>query len=143
MHTTLRVLLLIASLITAIWILRKIRKNSVKQEDALFWLCFAFLLAVLGIFPELSFTMAEILGIQSPANFIFLAIIAILLEKMFSLSIQISTLENKVEIMAAELALRCKNMEDEIGKNREMEKRIQELEERMQVKSRNETGYGD
>lgn len=119
MNMTLRVLLLIASLITAVWILRKIRKNRVKQEDALFWLCFAFLLALLGIFPELSFIMAEILGIQSPANFVFLAVIAILLEKMFSLSIQVSTLENKVEIMAAELAIRCKNMEDEIGKNRE------------------------
>lgn len=131
MNMTLRVLLLIASLITAVWILRKISKNRVKQEDALFWLCFAFLLALLGIFPELSFIMAEILGIQSPANFVFLAVIAILLEKMFSLSIQVSTLENKVEIMAAELAIRCKNMEDEIGKNREMVKRIQELEERV------------
>lgn len=127
MNMTLRVLLLIASLITAVWILRKIRKNRVKQEDALFWLCFAFLLALLGIFPELSFIMAEILGIQSPANFVFLAVIAILLEKMFSLSIQVSTLENKVEIMAAELAIRCKNMEDEIGKNRERitDKKIQ------------------
>lgn len=121
MNATLRVLLLAASLITAVWILRKIRKNRVKQEDALFWLCFAFLLAVLGIFPELSFIMARILGIQSPANFIFLAIIAILMEKMFSLSIQVSTLENKVEIMAAELAIRCKNMEDEIEKSKEAE----------------------
>lgn len=131
MSTTLRVLLLLASLITAIWILRKIRKNRVKQEDALFWLCFAFLLAVLGIFPELSFIMAGILGIQSPANFIFLAIIAILLEKMFSLSIQVSALENKLEVMAAELALRCKDMEDEIGKSKEADKKIRELEERM------------
>lgn len=120
MSTTLRVLLLAASLITAVWILRKIRKNRVKQEDALFWLCFAFVLAVLGIFPELSFRMAALLGIQSPANFIFLAVIAILLEKLLSLSIQVSSLENKVEIMAAELALRCKNMEDEIGKNKGM-----------------------
>lgn len=126
MSTTLRVLLLIASLVTAVWILRKIRKNRVRQEDALFWLCFAFVLAVFGFFPELSFIMARILGIQSPANFVFLAIIALLFEKMFSLSIQVSALESKVEIMAAELALRCKNMEDEIGKNKE----IQELEEK-------------
>lgn len=134
MSTILRVLLLIASLITAVWILRKIRKNNVKQEDALFWLCFAFLLAIFGIFPGLSYLMAQILGIQSPANFVFLAVIAILIEKLFSLSIQISTLENKVEIMAAELALRCKNMEDEIRKNGEMEQRIRELEENINEK---------
>lgn len=119
MSATLRVLLLVASLVTAVWILRKIRKNRVKQEDALYWLCFAFMLAILGIFPGLSFIMSSILGIQSPANFIFLAIIALLMEKLFSLSIQVSALENKLEIMAAELALRCKNMEDEIEKGKE------------------------
>lgn len=122
MSTTLRVLLLIASLVTAVWILRKIRKNRVKQEDALYWLCFAFMLAIFGIFPGLSFIMSSILGIQSPANFIFLAIIALLMEKLLSLSIQVSALENKLEIMAAELALRCKNMEDEIEKNKETDK---------------------
>lgn len=116
-------MLLMASLVTAVWILRKIRKNRVKQEDALFWFCFAFMLAILGIFPELSFIMSRFLGIQSPANFIFLAIIALLMEKLFSLSIQVSSLENKVEIMAAELAIRCKNMEDEIGKDKNREVR--------------------
>lgn len=119
MSVTLRVLLLVASLVTAVWILRKIRKNRVKQEDALYWLCFAFMLAIFGIFPGLSFIMSSILGIQSPANFIFLAIIALLMEKLLSLSIQVSALENKLEIMAAELALRCKDMEDEIEKSKE------------------------
>lgn len=118
MSTILRVLLLVASVLTAIWILRKIRKNRVKQEDALFWICFSIALALLGIFPEISFVMAKILGIQSPANFVFLAIIAILLAKMLSLSIKVSALESKLEIMAAELAIRCKNMEDEIGGNK-------------------------
>jgi len=116
MGTILRVLLLSASSITAIGILLKIRKNRVKQEDALFWICFAFVLAAFGIFPQLSYFMASILGIQSPANFVFLAIIAMLLEKMLSLSIQVSALENKMEIMAAELALRCKSIEDNMEK---------------------------
>lgn len=44
------------------------------------------------------------------------------MEKLLSLSIQVSALENKLEIMAAELALRCKNMEDEIEKNKETDK---------------------
>jgi len=116
MSTTLRTLLLVASIVTVVWILRRIRKNRVKQEDALYWVCFSALLAVLGIFPEISFKMADALGIQSPANFIFLAIIALLLEKLFTLSIQLSFLENKIEVMAAELAIRCKNIEDRIEK---------------------------
>lgn len=117
MSTTLRTLLLIGSVITAIWILRKIRRNGVKQEDALFWICFAIILAVLGIFPKVSYMMAELFGIMAPSNFVFMIIIAILIEKLFSLSIQISWLENKVEVMAAELAIRCKNIEDSVNKS--------------------------
>lgn len=116
MSTTLRTILLFSSVLTAVWVLRRIRKNGVKQEDALYWICFAAMLAVLGIFPEISYKMADALGIMSPANFVFLAIIALLLEKILTLSIRISFLENKIEIMAAELAIRCKNMEDSINK---------------------------
>lgn len=117
MTTTLRVLLLIASIFTAIWILRKIRKNRVKQEDATYWICFAIMLALLGIFPQISFKMTRLLGIQSPSNFVFLAVICLLLEKILSLSIQVSQLESKIEIMAAELALRSKDMEEKLEKN--------------------------
>lgn len=116
MSMTLRILLLFASVSTAIWILRKIRKNKIKQEDALYWICFAVLLAVLGIFPQLSYMMSTALGVLSPANFVFLVIIALLLEKIFTLSIQQSFLESKMEIMAAELAIRCKSIEDNIEK---------------------------
>lgn len=114
MSTTLRTVLLISSVVTAAWVLRRIRKNGVKQGDAVYWICFSVMLAVLGSFPDISFIMADILGIQSPANFVFLAIIAILLEKLLTLSIQISLLESKIEVMAAELAIRCKNIEDSI-----------------------------
>lgn len=116
MSIILRTLLLFASMSTAIWILRKIRKNKIKQEDALYWICFAVLLAVLGIFPTFSYIMSNALGIMSPANFVFMVIIAALLEKIFTLSIQQSLLESKMEIMAAELAIRCKDIEDSIDK---------------------------
>lgn len=126
MSITLRIMLLAASVLTAIWILRKIRKSRVKQEDALFWICFAAMLAILGSFPNISFIMANLLGIQSPANFVFLTIIAMLLEKLLSLSIQISFLESKIEIMAAELAIRCKNIEDNIDKGKVNDQNKQE-----------------
>lgn len=112
MPVMLRSILVIVSLLTAIWIIYKIRQNRVKQEDAVFWIFYAIILAILGLFPGLSFYMAHFLGIQSSSNFVFLAIIALLLEKLLSISIQVSVLENKVEEMTAEIALRCKNLED-------------------------------
>ena len=112
MSVTLRILLIVVSLITAFWILRKIRKNKVKQEDATYWICFAFILMIMGIFPQISFKLAELLGIQSPANFIFLLVIFMLVEKILTLSIQVSTLQNKLEILTAEVALRTKGNEE-------------------------------
>ncbi len=111
MSVALRLLLLIASLFTAFLICHKIRKSKVRQEDAAFWLVFAIILAVLGIFPKITYGLCDLLGIMSPANLVFLVIIALLLEKLLTLSIQISTMENKLEVMAAEIALRSKNTE--------------------------------
>ena len=114
MSNTLRIALLVCSLLTAVWILRKISRNRVRQEDATYWICFALILALLGVFPGISYAMASLLGIVSPSNFVFLAIIALLAEKMLSLSIQVSTLTGKMEVMAAEIAIRSKEINDRV-----------------------------
>lgn len=115
MGLTLRIFLLLLSVGTAIWILRKIHSNRVRQEDATYWICFAGILALLGIFPGISYFFADLLGIISPANFVFLAIIGLLFEKLFTLSIQVSILTNKLEILSAELALRTKEFSEKGG----------------------------
>ena len=106
----------IASLLTVIWILRKIRKMKVKMEDAIFWLIFSALIIILAIFPEISYWLSKILGIESPANLVFLFVICLLLEKIFTLSIITSQLEEKVSILSAEVALRSQDEEKKLGK---------------------------
>lgn len=120
MTNVLRTILLVVSTLAAVWMFRRIRKCKIKQEDAAFWIFFAIALALLGIFPQLSYFMAEMLGISAPVNFVFLAILFLLIEKLLSVSIQVSLLESKVEIMAAELAIRNKDLEEK-GKNNECE----------------------
>ncbi|CUM81657.1 Uncharacterized conserved protein [Dorea longicatena] len=116
MTVTLRIFLIIASLLTVIWILRKIRKMKVKMEDAIFWLIFSALIIILAIFPEISYWLSKILGIESPANLVFLFVICLLLEKIFTLSIITSQLEEKVSILSAEVALRSQDEEKKLGK---------------------------
>lgn len=106
MSNTLRVLLFAAALFTAYWIFHKIRKLKVKMEDAIFWVVFALILCVLGLFPQITYWMTGIIGIMSPANLIFLVIIFLLIEKVFTLSIIVSQLEEKVTVLSAEVALR-------------------------------------
>ena len=106
MSATLRVVLMLSAVITIVWILRKIYKCKVKLKDAIFWFCIAAFLAVFGIAPEIAYWCAELIGIQTPVNFIFLFIIALMLEKLFTLSIIVSQLEDKITVLSAEVALR-------------------------------------
>ena len=108
MSYILRIILLLGAALTAWMIVNKIRKSKMKMNDAIFWVIFGLLLLVLAIVPELSYFMANLFGITSPANFIFLAIIALLCEKV---TIKLSQREEKVEIMAAEIAIRTQKTE--------------------------------
>lgn len=111
MSYILRIILLLGAALTAWMIVNKIRKSKMKMNDAIFWVIFGLILLVLAIVPELSYFMANLFGIISPANFIFLAIIALLCEKLLTVTIKLSQLEEKVEIMAAEIAIRTQKTE--------------------------------
>ena len=124
MSIVLRFVLLVAAMFSCGWIIHRIRKAQVRLEDTLFWIMAAVILAVLGLFPELSYWMARMLGIQSPANFIFFIMICLLFEKVLTMSILHSQMEEKYINIAAEMALRCKDLE----------KQIEELKEKKEEK---------
>lgn len=118
MSRTLRVLLLVVAIITVFWILMKIRKLKVKMEDAIFWIGFSVILLIMAIFPEVTYWLTDRLGMQSPANLIFLIMIFLLVEKIFTLSILVSQLEEKVTVLSAEVALRSHAAEERIEEER-------------------------
>lgn len=117
MSETLRLLLFFAALVTGGWILFKIRKLQIKMQDAIFWVVFAAILFILGIFPEVCYWLTDRLGIMSPANLIFLVVIFLLMEKIFTLSIIVSQLEEKVSVLSAELALRSSALRKRLDAN--------------------------
>ena len=139
MSDTLKGLLIIASVLTVGWILRKIRKNKVKMEDAIFWIFFAAILLLLAIFPEISYELCRIFGIMSPS---FLVIIFLLVEKIFTLSIVVSQLEDKIGVLSAEVALRSKAENKKIEKIDEKENMLEQEElEKQEIQS--EIGMGE
>ena len=106
MSITLRIVLIVMSLICGGWILSNVRKAKVKIEDSVFWIGFSFLLIVFAAFPGIVEWGAKILKIESPANFIFLAVIFILIVKTFKLSLTVSALESKITKLAQDEALK-------------------------------------
>ena len=111
-----RILLLGGAVLILILIVQAVRSRKILIEDSLFWLCFAFLLVVLGAFPQIVFFFSRLFHFESPANLVFATAIGILLIKEFRSSSKISLLKDRVNQLSGELALREKEMEDRLAK---------------------------
>ena len=105
MSLLLRGVLIAASVLTTLLIMRKIRKEKMMIEESLFWIGFSFMLIVFSVFPPIVFKMSEMVGTQSPSNFIFLFIIFVLIVRMFQMSTKISQLESKLKDLVARIAI--------------------------------------
>ena len=104
MTPTLRVVLIVVSILTTFMIMRKIRQSKLQIEDSIFWLGFSSILIVFSIFPGLPDLLAELAGTYTTANFIYLAVF-LLIVKMFHMSIKQSQLETKIKDLAQKIAL--------------------------------------
>ena len=93
MTPTLRVVLIVVSILTTFMIMRKIRQSKLQIEDSIFWLGFSSILIVFSIFPGLPDLLAD------------LAVIFLLIVKMFHMSIKQSQLETKIKDLAQKIAL--------------------------------------
>ena len=79
----------------------------------------------LSVFPQIVYWITIKMGMISAANVVYLFIIAILLLKVFMMTIELSSLENKVRELVQQLGI------DE--KERADEKRAIEADDHMEV----------
>lgn len=108
MSGILRICLIVASVLTCVYIQRKLKKAQVRGYDTIFWLLFSGVLILISIFPEIADWAAKLVGIYSSENVVFLIIIFSLLIRVFLMTLKISRLENSVVNLVEELAIRDK-----------------------------------
>lgn len=101
--------LLVGALLTFWLILRKIRKAEVTIADSTFWFLFALSLVIMGVFREVPFFFADEFDIESPANFVFVYVIAVLVIREFYTTVEVSKLRAKVRSLVQTEALREKD----------------------------------
>lgn len=140
MSDYMRVLILAGTVVFVLYILLRIQKLKIKMEDAIFWIFFLVVIAVLGTVPQAAYWLSEVLGIQSPANLVYLFIIGLLIEKLFTLSVTLSMLEEKVTILAAEIAIRGRDATE--GRN-ELKKEMKEMEQEIARSGRDKEPDGE
>ena len=101
----LTIAMITASVLTAIFVLSKIKKSQFKIGDTLYWIFFCLFLLVMSIFPDAIFWLSKLIGFESPSNFIFVAIIFLLLLKIFLLDARVSKNEEKLTKLSQKYAI--------------------------------------
>lgn len=116
MTLALRIVLIVVSFLTLIFIVRSIRNAKVKIEDSVLWFCFAGLLLIASIFPGIFYWLASVTGVQTTSNFVFLFFIFVLLVLCFRCSMRISQADTRIKELTQQLAVekfeRYKNDKD-------------------------------
>ena len=107
-----RIILILASLGTWIYISRKLKKAQVDTHDTIFWIFFSIILFLISLFPQAADWLSAQLGIYSTVNMVFLIIIFALLLRLFLLTIKCSQMDHRIKILVEELALREKRDEE-------------------------------
>lgn len=106
MSVYLRGILFVSSVFTCAYVIRKIRKSQVQVMDMVWWVGISVLLIFMGAFPSIVIIFASMLEIESPANFIFLVIIFLLLFRCFLMSIKLSQLDYRIQMLTEETAVK-------------------------------------
>ena len=108
-----RLVLVLGSLITVAFVLRRVRQARMQIEDSIFWLLFAFFMFILSLVSQVAYWVSNVFRFQSPINVVYLAIIFILLVKQFFMSIQLSQMDSKIRALTQKVALNEEKIERE------------------------------
>ncbi|WP_139653406.1 DUF2304 domain-containing protein [Raoultibacter phocaeensis] len=101
-----RAVLVLGALIVFLFVLRKLKKTEMSIANSVFWLLFAAALVIAAVFPPVVFFFSDLLSIESPSNFIFLCVIAFLFIRCFTLTVEVSNLKERLDILSQEIALK-------------------------------------
>lgn len=101
-----RVMLVICAVVVLVFVIRKLKKSQMQAFDSIFWLLFSLSFVIFGVFPRLPIAVALWLGFESPANFVFLFVISVLVVRDFTNSIRLSKQEQRLNALVQEIALR-------------------------------------
>ncbi len=121
MTITLRILLIVASLLTLLFTIHKIRQARIDISDTVFWIFFSLCLLLMSISPEIMNALADFCGVQSPVNMVFLLTVAALVYKSFTLTLKVSTLELKLKMLAVSSAVKETIQTQDEGKTNKSE----------------------
>lgn len=112
MQSELRLGLLIASIITLVFILRNVVKNKMNIHYSMIWIIWGCTLVIISIFPQIVFFVGDLLRIEIASNTVFLIMIFLLYCLSYYIYLQISKHNEEIITLDYEIANLKKKIED-------------------------------
>lgn len=104
MSLSLRLGLLLASLLVLAIIILAVVKRKLNIKYSIVWLLWALLSLLMAIFPESFYGLSDLLGIQMPVNTVFLIMTALLYALTFYVYIMITKHNEEIIKLTYEIA---------------------------------------
>lgn len=100
-----RIFLIVGSIVFFVFLISIFKKSKISIDMATLWIVLAMVMIIIAMFPEVVYFFANLIGIESPTNALFLVIIFVLLVLVFYLFMKTSILENKLNKMIENFAI--------------------------------------
>jgi hypothetical protein len=94
-----------SALLILIAVVILLRRNSLRERHAIWWMIAGILALVAGIFPQTLDWLSQIFGITVPINLVFFTSIAILFFVNLQNSSELTKLEEKTRKLAERIAI--------------------------------------
>jgi hypothetical protein len=103
---------LVVGIVLFALIFEMLRRRALREKYAVVWLFTGFFIILSGFFPNLVVVLSNKLGFNVPSNFVFSLAGLVMLVVIMHMSLEIGTLEDKVQTLAEESALMRKRLDD-------------------------------
>ena len=103
---------LISALITITIIIELVRRRYIHERFAIIWLLVTIPIAFFGIFPNAFNRLAHAMGVKDPPSLLSVLGVLFLLLICVRLSWEVGRLQERTEVLAEEVALLRKQVED-------------------------------
>ena len=112
MTITLRIILIVCSLLSFFLCIKWVKQSKLRVADSIIWVIGSFILILMSIFSGAVEWISEKLGFIAPVNFVFLVVIGFLLIETFISNIKIAMLNEKVKNLNHYIALKEHEKQD-------------------------------
>ena len=112
MSFRLQIVIGIILFIAFIIIINMIRRKKFDLRYGLSWLCLLVIAMILDIFPGIIIKLAELAGVDIPSNMVFFVGLIFVIVLIYTSTVSISHLSQRVKRLTQELALMQKELDE-------------------------------